>query len=646
MIAGKLKKLQIRHKLIAINLMITGIVGLIASIVLLTTAFISFRNSMQNNLSSQALILAANSTASLTFNDQKAAAEMLSALASSSDIECAAIYARDGSVFATYQRSGEKEKLAAFPPPQKNGPFIAGNHLHIFQGIILDRERIGTIYIRSNLKRLISLMMIYGAASVVTFLAVFVIAYVLLSKWQKVITEPILDLSQVMNAVSKDRNYSLKANVYAEDEIGSLAQGFNEMLEQIRLRDTQLRTEIVERKRAAEGLRQAKEEWERTFDAIVDPVMIVDNEHKIIKVNKAMADKLGISPANAEGLACYNAVHGADEPPLLCPHTELLADGLTHSAEIYAEHLGGYYIVSVSPLLTSQGEVYGAVHYARDITERKQAEESVRRMNEELEQKIRERTKQLLDAQEELVRKEKLSILGQLSGSVGHELRNPLGVMSNAIYFLKMVHTDADETTKEYLDIIHNEINNSQRIITDLLDFARTKAPRRMTVMAGELLEESLKKCLLPENIDFQSDIPDTLPSLMVDPLQMGQVFQNIITNGIQAMSNGGAIRISARAVQSSEIEDQGLEENPEQGTRNYEPGRNFIEISVADSGEGILPENMEKLFQPLFTTKARGIGLGLTVCKNLTEANGGKIKVESEAGHGTTFTILLPVEG
>src|SRR6185369_9869603 len=84
--------------------------------------------------------------------------------------------------------------------------------------------------------------------------------------------------------------------------------------------------DISERKEAEERLKQAKEEWERTFDAIVDPVMIADTEHKIIKVNRAMADKLGISPEDAEGLACYNAVHGAAEPPLLCPHAELLAD--------------------------------------------------------------------------------------------------------------------------------------------------------------------------------------------------------------------------------------------------------------------------------------------------------------------------------
>lgn len=235
----------------------------------------------------------------------------------------------------------------------------------------------------------------------------------------------------------------------------------------------------------------------------------------------------------------------------------------------------------------------------------------------------RERAEQALqEAQEELVRKEKLAILGQLSGSVGHELRNPLGVMSNAVYFLKMVLSDADETTREYLEIIKKEIENSQRIITDLLDFARTKAPQRAAVRPEELVRQSVERCAIPENVTVTVEVPDGLPSLNVDPLQMGQVLTNFITNAVQAMPAGGVLTI-----------------------RGEQDGEGTVRLDVVDSGEGISPENMEKLFQPLFTTKAKGIGLGLVVCKNLMEANGGRIEVESETGKGTTFTMLLPVE-
>lgn len=254
-----------------------------------------------------------------------------------------------------------------------------------------------------------------------------------------------------------------------------------------------------------------------------------------------------------------------------------------------------------------------------EIAERRRAEEEVGRLNAELRQKI----VRLQEAQEDLVRKEKLAILGQLSGSVGHELRNPLGAMSNSVYYLKMVLATADETVLEYLDIIKKEIDRSLRIITDLLDFARTKPPQMQAVTACALMDESLGRCIIPKNIDLHTEIPDNLPPLMLDPLQIGQVLDNLIMNAVQAMPAGGRLTL--------------------QGGQD---GEGHVRLEVADTGEGISPEHMKKIFQPLFTTKSRGIGLGLVVCKNLVEANGCGIGVVSEPGTGTVFTVRLPIAG
>ncbi|MDD5170036.1 MAG: ATP-binding protein [Syntrophales bacterium] len=243
---------------------------------------------------------------------------------------------------------------------------------------------------------------------------------------------------------------------------------------------------------------------------------------------------------------------------------------------------------------------------------------------------LQARQTDLQKAQEELIRAEKLSILGRLAGVVGHEIRNPLGVINNAVYFLKTVMPDAGDTVKEYLDIIKQEIDNSQRIITDLLDFARTKTPQLTPITLGALVTRVLAKCNIPESTDVQTDIPDVLPEVNVDPFQIGQVLQNLITNAVQAMPEGGSLCINAREVQGS-------------GKESIEPDGDFVEISVSDTGGGISPENMKKLFQPLFTTKTKGIGLGLVVCRNLVEANGGRIEVVTQSGRGSTFTIILP---
>ncbi len=274
-----------------------------------------------------------------------------------------------------------------------------------------------------------------------------------------------------------------------------------------------------------------------------------------------------------------------------------------------------------SPALGSDGKYFGRVSYFRDISERKQAEKQILTLNKELESKVKARTQQLLDAQEELVRKEKLALLGQVAGSVGHELRNPLAVMNNAVYFLQTVSADADENTREYLGIIKAGIDDAERIVADLLDSVRTRPPRQAAVSVGQLIDQTLRTLTMTSTIAVTLDLPETLSLVWVDAMQIQQVFRNLIRNGVEAMPEGGTLAINAA-------------ENSQDGTVN---------VSVRDTGCGMPREVLATLFQPLITTKPRGIGLGLVVVRNLTEVNGGTIMVESSVGRGTTFTVVLP---
>lgn len=257
-----------------------------------------------------------------------------------------------------------------------------------------------------------------------------------------------------------------------------------------------------------------------------------------------------------------------------------------------------------------------------DITDRKRAEQQLGQYADKLEEMVNQRTQELSEAQEQLVRQERLAVLGQLAGSMGHELRNPLGVISNAIYFLKMSQPDASDQIKEYLTIIENEARTSDKIITDLLDFARIKSVDRKAVSVSELIHRTLDRFPAPEQVDVILDIPLGLPLIFADPHHVVQILGNLTTNACQSLpSTGGSIEISAA-----------LHEN-------------MVAIAVLDNGSGIPPENIKKLFEPLFTTKTKGIGLGLAVSKKLAEANDGRIEVRSEAGKGSTFTVWLPAE-
>jgi PAS domain S-box-containing protein len=272
------------------------------------------------------------------------------------------------------------------------------------------------------------------------------------------------------------------------------------------------------------------------------------------------------------------------------------------------------------PLYDTAQSVIGVFGTYEDITKQKLAEDEIHSLNEVLEAKVQERTKQLRDAQEELVRKEKLVLLGQVADTVGHELRNPLGVMNNAVYFLQTVLVDADETTKEYLGIIKDEIADAERIVSDLLDAVRTKPPHSETVVVAELMQQTLRKCNVAPSVTVRLDIPETIPVIQVDPTQMRQVFWNLITNGVEAMPEGGALDIRV----------------------SEDPAAKTVMISIKDSGSGIAPEHLARLFQPMFTTKARRVGLGLVVVKNLTQANGGSVSVESAPGKGSEFSVTL----
>ncbi|MDD5036893.1 MAG: PAS domain S-box protein, partial [Methylococcaceae bacterium] len=382
--------------------------------------------------------------------------------------------------------------------------------------------------------------------------------------------------------------------------------------------------DVTERKKMEEALRESEQRFRAIFDTAPDGIFTVSAEGKFTSSNPAVAQLVGWSFEDLAGKPYALWIHPEDLPRANQVFLDILA-GQPGKVELRVRSkAGGYPFIEVSATPRyEQGSLAGALGFFRDISERKQMEEMVRNLNEALELKIQERTRQLLQAQEELIRKEKLAVLGQVVGSVGHELRNPLGVMNNAVYYLQAVLADADPTTREYLDIIREEIAGADRIVADLLDSVRTKPPQTQTVSIANLIEQTLIKLTIPAAVELRRDIPESIPPLRVDPMQMQQVFRNLICNAIDAMPEGGILEIRAF-------------ENPVVKT---------LSVSVRDTGVGVAEQDLPKLFQPLFTTKARGIGLGLVVVKNLTVANGGSVEVQSEPGQGALFTITLPCD-
>jgi PAS domain S-box-containing protein len=384
--------------------------------------------------------------------------------------------------------------------------------------------------------------------------------------------------------------------------------------------------DITDRKRAGEVLHENEQRLASIYNTVGDVIFYLavepDEQFRFSSVNPAFYSVTGMSPGQVIGRKVKDVIPEPSLNLVLGKYRQAIEEKTIVRWEETSEYPAGRLVgeVNIAPVFDEQGNCTNLVGSVHDVTGRVQAEEQIHQLNASLEQRVEERTRELRDAQEKLVRHEKLAVLGQLAGGVGHELRNPLSVINNAVYYLKLVQPDADDKIRQHHAMIEQEVHNAEKIISDLLDFARIKSVDRQPVSVPELVQRVLSRFPVSEHVTAALKLPPGLPMVFADPRQMEQVLGNLTVNACQAMPEGGKLTISARRE------------------------KELVVIAVKDTGVGIPPENMKRLFEPLFTTKAKGIGLGLALSRKLAEANSGRIEVQSDVGKGSTFTLYLPV--
>ena len=253
--------------------------------------------------------------------------------------------------------------------------------------------------------------------------------------------------------------------------------------------------------------------------------------------------------------------------------------------------------------------------------------------NRNLERRVFERTEaleeanaQLLEAQNQLVHTEKMAAIGELSAGVAHDLRNPLGAIRNGVYFLKARLVKSDRLTTEprvaeSLSIMDECVTQCDKIIGDLLFFTRISPPTYSSVGLKGVLESAVSGIGEPEGMTVVKELGEEDVVLQADHDQLVRVFSNLAVNAQEAMRQGGVLTIGVKKLESS------------------------VEITFTDTGTGMSPEELEKLFDPLYTTKIQGTGLGLAVCQQIIGKHNGRLEVSSREGVGTTFTVKLPLK-
>ncbi len=372
--------------------------------------------------------------------------------------------------------------------------------------------------------------------------------------------------------------------------------------------------DITETRLLSEKLRSSAAEWQATFDAISDLVMILDPQYRILRINAAAARFFGLPMEQLVGSSCYALMHGTDCPIAGCPCQKTLETTLSAGMELFHEGSGRWLFLSTDPLRDAAGRLIGAVHVGKDITERKRVEA------------------ELLQQRTELAHATRVSTIGQLATSLAHELNQPLGaILRNAEaaeLFLQDPSPDLDEVRAILADI-RSDDQRAGKVIDRVRSFIKGRVVERVPLSLSQLATEVIalvKPDAELRRVQVAWKSGPRLPFVRGDRVQLQQVLLNLLLNAMDAVSENPP---DSRLVM--------LQARSEDTT---------VQLSVSDNGHGIAAERLPRLFEPFSTSKPDGLGMGLAISRNIIEAHGGRLWGANKPAGGATFTFSLPAEG
>jgi two-component system NtrC family sensor kinase len=382
------------------------------------------------------------------------------------------------------------------------------------------------------------------------------------------------------------------------------------------------------------------EELSAILRSIQDFIVVITPDMVIQEVNQAFLEQMGYSRREVIGKKCHEIFQRVnpqcDFDRLLCPLNKVI-QSRRPSQQILTrvDHLGctRHVDVKVFPVWEKGGKISKFIEVSRDVTELKREEDE---MTKRLEKMVEDRTRELKQTHAQLLHQDKMASLGKLSAAVVHEINNPIsGILSLVMLMNRnmedgpMGQQDLDQFS-QYLQLIETETKRISRIVSNLLAFSRHSKMEFGSIRLKTLIEKTLflnANLLKLHSVRVEEELDPNLPDLMGSEDRLQQVFMNLISNAVEAMESGGSggvLRVKT----------------------GYLPRQDRVAISFSDTGIGIPPENLPKLFEPFFSTKkkGKGVGLGLSVAYGIIQEHGGSIQVQSEVGKGTTFTIELPL--
>jgi two-component system CheB/CheR fusion protein len=427
-----------------------------------------------------------------------------------------------------------------------------------------------------------------------------------------------------LQAIIDDKEAAIGQLQVANEELQSTNEELQTTSEEMETAKEELQATNEELNTMNEELRSRSAELNLTNDDLTNllsninlPVIMISKDLRLRRVNPQAEKKFSITPDYLD-----KPITRIDLGMRIPSFAELLSQVMTgmssRDIEIQDDN-GNWNIVSMSPYKTSHGEIDGVIIALYDVTGIKTSEEDQRARSSRFEKLATEQAGQLSE-------QARMSAIGQATSVIGHDLRNPLQTISNAVHLTleKLVQRTAspkseNQEIKRHLETIRDQTVYMNKIVSDVQDYARPLRPTFTSVDVFRLVKDEVASLPKQQNIDVSLSFDRDRAKAESDPHMMRRIFSNILTNALEAMPKGGKLLIEGST------------------------GEATVKVRVTDTGQGMSPETINKIFSPFFTTKAKGTGLGLSVAKRLSEVLNGKISVKSKPGKGTTFTIEIP---
>lgn len=606
----------------------SGIVLFMTCAAFFVYEYITAREMMRRQISTLGQIVANNSTAALAFDDHQDASEILEALKAEKNIKAAALYDENGNLFAKYPATISTFFLPAHPG--RLGYFFTDSYLQGFHTVEQDGTRLGTIFLRTDMQAMYQRFILYGIIAVIFIIISFIFAWFISKKLQKSISTPILELADTAKIVSDEQNYSVRAVKRSNDEVGALTEAFNHMLTRIGTQNAEitalnqnLENKVKERTRELENtneaLTQQTEFSKNILDSSIDLIAVFDTELRYVTMNKYAEETYKITTEKVIGRYIADVFPQTVDSGMVQDLTRAakgeVVRHLNYVSGVTKRHYESFYI----PLKDKDGKVYRILTIAHDITDMMDANEKLQTLNTELEKSNRE--------------------LEQFAYVASHDLQEPLRKIQT---FTELGERNLEnpEILKKYLSKVGTSAFRMTELIKAVLNYSR------LSKSENDFVEVDLDNILQSILVDLELLIQekkaiitsDKLPEIYGIPLQLHQLFINLITNSLKFNENAPVINITSRYVSGADIAEE----------ESITKERDYLQIAFSDNGIGFDQKFAEKvfsIFQRLHSDKSiAGTGIGLAVCKKIVENHQGIITVRSEPKKGTTFFVYLPL--